>query len=171
MKRNIANVITALRIVFSILLLFCSPLSVEFYVLYIAAGLSDTFDGISARKTKTESEFGARFDTVSDFIFFAVCLVKLIPILAFRVWMYVLIIIVAIIKTISIISGYVMFKRFVVTHTVMNKVTGILLFALPFAVRFVELKYYVIPVFAVAVFAAVQEGHYIRTGKFKTDKF
>ena len=37
MKRNIANLITALRIVFSILLLFCSPLSFEFYVLYIAA--------------------------------------------------------------------------------------------------------------------------------------
>ena len=90
-------------------------------------------------------------------MFFAVCLVKLIPILALKVWMYILIIIVAIIKAISIVSGYVMFKRFVVTHTVMNKVTGILLFALPFAVRFVELKYYVIPVFAVAVIAAVQE--------------
>lgn len=171
MKRNIANIITALRIVFSILLLFCSPLSVEFYVLYIAAGLSDIFDGIAARKTKTESEFGARFDTVSDLMFFSVCLVKLVPILAFKVWMYILIIIVAIIKIISVLSGYVMFKRFVAVHTVMNKVTGILLFALPFAVRFVELKYYVIPAFAVAVFAAVQEGHYIRTGKFKTDKF
>ena len=63
MKRNIANVITALRIVFSILLLFSSPLSVEFYVLYIAAGLSDVFDGIAARITKAESEFGARLDT------------------------------------------------------------------------------------------------------------
>ena len=157
MKRNIANIITALRIVFSILLLFCSPLSVEFYVLYIAAGLSDIFDGIAARKTKTESEFGARFDTVSDLVFFSVCLVKLVPILAFKVWMYILIIIVAIIKIISVLSGYVMFKRFVAVHTVMNKVTGILLFALPFAVRFVELKYYVIPVFAVAVIAAVQE--------------
>ena len=157
MKRNIANVITVLRIVFTILLMFCSPLSVEFYVLYIAAGLSDIFDGIAARKTKTESEFGARFDTTADFMFFAVCLVKLVPVLAFKVWMYILIIIVAIIKAISIVSGYVMFKRFVVTHTVMNKVTGILLFALPFAVRFVELKYYVIPVFAVAVIAAIQE--------------
>ena len=167
MKRNIANMLTALRILFSILLSFCTPLSVEFYVLYIAAGLSDVFDGTVARKTKAESEFGARFDTVSDFILFAVCLIKMIPVLAFKVWMYILIIIVAIIKAISIISGYVMFKRFVAVHTVMNKVTGILLFALPFAVRFVDLKYYVIPVFATAVFAAVQEGHYIRTGKWK----
>ena len=47
----------------------------------------------------------------------------------------------------------------------------LLLFCSPLSVRFVELKYYVIPVFAVDLFAAVQEGHYIRTGKLETDKF
>jgi hypothetical protein len=47
---------------------------------------------------------------------------------------------------------------------------AVLLFAFPFAVRFVELKYYAVPVFAVAAFAAVQEGHYIRTGKCQSDE-
>jgi CDP-diacylglycerol--glycerol-3-phosphate 3-phosphatidyltransferase len=163
MKRNIANLITVLRILFSIMLLFCSAFSVPFYVLYLLAGVTDVFDGIIARKTQTESDFGARLDTVADFIFFAVCLVKLIPALDFKVWMYVFIIVVAMVKAINIISGYAMFKKFIVAHTVMNKVTGALLFAFPFAVHFVELKYYAVPVFAVAVFAAVQEGHYITT--------
>jgi CDP-diacylglycerol--glycerol-3-phosphate 3-phosphatidyltransferase len=169
MKRNVANLITAFRILFSIMLLFCPALSVEFYVLYIAAGITDVLDGAVARKTKTESEFGARLDTASDFVFFAVCLIKLIPVLDFELWMYVSIIVVAVIKTVNIISGYIMFKRIVVAHTVMNKVTGVLMFALPFAVHFVELKYCAVPVFAAALFAAVQEGHYIRTGKWKSD--
>ena len=169
MKRNIANLITALRIVFSIMLLFCPALSVQFYALYLLAGATDISDGIIARKTKTESDFGARLDTAADFVFFAVCLIKLLPVPGFRGWMYVLIIIVAIIKASSIIYGFVKFGRLVAAHTVLNKVTGILLFALPFAVRVVELKYYVIPVFAVALLAAVWEGYYITTGKFKSD--
>ena len=45
----------------------------------------------------------------------------------------------------------------------MNKVTGVLLFILPLTFPIVPLKYLAIPVCAVATFAAVQEGHYIRT--------
>ena len=165
MKKNTANLITAFRIVFSIMLLFCSAFSAQFYALYLLAGATDVFDGIVARKTKTESGFGAKFDTVSDFVFFVICLIKLLPVLDLKVWMYVLTAVIAVIKAANIISACVLYKKFVAAHTVMNKVTGILLFALPIAVRFVELKYYAIPVFAVAVFAAVQEGHYIRTGK------
>ena len=47
----------------------------------------------------------------------------------------------------------------------MNKVTGILLFILPLTLPVVELKYSAPLVCALATFAAIQEGHYIRTGK------
>ena len=47
----------------------------------------------------------------------------------------------------------------------MNKVTGILLFILPLTFSVVPLKYSAIPICAVATFAAVQEGHFIRTGR------
>ena len=126
-------------------------------------------DGIVARKTKTESDFGAKLDTAADFVFFAVCLIKLIPVLNFKIWMYAALIVVAVIKAVNIISGFVMFKKFVAVHTVMNKVTGVLLFALPLATRFVDLKYCAIPVIAAALFAAVQEGHFIRTGRWKEE--
>ena len=49
-------------------------------------------------------------------------------------------------------------------HTVMNKVTGILLFALPLTLTVIDLKYSGAAVSAVATFAAIQEGHLIRTG-------
>jgi CDP-diacylglycerol--glycerol-3-phosphate 3-phosphatidyltransferase len=47
----------------------------------------------------------------------------------------------------------------------MNKVTGVLLFVLPLTFSIVPLKYSAIPVCLVATFAAVQEGHFIRTGR------
>ena len=58
-----ANIITCIRIVISVALLFCPALSSVFYELYIAAGFSDMIDGAVARKTGTVSEFGSRLDT------------------------------------------------------------------------------------------------------------
>ena len=48
-------------------------------------------------------------------------------------------------------------------HSVMNKITGGLLFVLPLTVRVIDLRYSAAIVCAVATFAAMQEGHLIRT--------
>ena len=76
-----ANVITGLRILVSAVLLFCPVFSPIFYVLYLIAGLSDMVDGIIARKTDSVSEFGSRLDGVADFVFVAVCLIKILPVM------------------------------------------------------------------------------------------
>ena len=55
-------------------------------------------------------------------------------------------------------------KRFVVVHTTMNKVTGVLIFMLPLTLTIVPFNYSGIPICSVATFAAIQEGHFIRTG-------
>lgn len=141
-----ANSITGLRIICSILLLFCPALSQSFYALYIVAGFTDMIDG-----------------TVADFIFIVVCLIKLIPVLNIATWIYIWVVIIALVKVGSVISGYVMQKKFVAAHTVMNKVTGGLLFVLPFTVSVVDLRYSAVIICVVATFAAVHEGHYIRT--------
>ena len=137
--------------------------SATFYSLYIAAGFTDIADGWVARRTKTVSEFGSKLDTIADFIFVVVCLFKLIPVLDVPIWLYVWIGIIALIKVINIVSGYVAQKRFVAIHSVMNKVTGILLLVLPLTISFVDLKYSAVVVCIIATFAAVQEGHFIRT--------
>ena len=136
-----------------------------FYSLYIAAGLTDIADGWVARKTNTVSEFGSKLDTIADFIFVVVCLFKLIPVLDVPIWLYSWIGIIALIKIINIVSGYVMQKQFVVIHSMMNKVTGILLFVLPLTISFIDMKYSAAVVGIIATFAAVQEGHFIRTKK------
>ena len=160
-----ANIITVIRILCSIALLFCQFPSAAFYFLYVTAGITDIIDGAVARKTNTISEFGAKLDTTADFVFVVVCMLKLIPILDIPKWLYVWIAVITLVKAINIVSGYVMRKEFITAHTVMNKVTGILLFILPLTLPALELKYTGAAVCTVAAFAAVQEGHYIRTGK------
>ena len=159
-----ANIITGIRIVLSVALLFCPALSPTFYALYIVAGFSDMIDGAVARKTGTVSEFGSKLDTAADFVLVVVCLIKLIPVMHVPTWLCIWIIVIAVIKAINLISGYVMQKKTVVLHTVMNKVTGILLFVLPLTLTAIDLKYSGAVVSVAATFAAIQEGHRIRTG-------
>ena len=162
---TIANVITSIRILCSLTLLFYQALSPQFYMLYIIAGLSDMIDGIVARKTNTVSEFGSKLDTFADFIMMLSCSIKLIPVMEIPNWIYKWIAFIAIIKVINIISGYVKENKFVVVHSVMNKVTGGLLFLFPFSISYIELKYSLIIICIFATFAAIQEGHIIRTTK------
>ena len=147
----------------SIALLFCPVFSPVFYMLYLIADLSDMIDGTIARRTNTVSEFGARFDTAADFVFVGVCLIKLLPVINMPPWLCVWIVIIALIKIINIISGYIVQRKLVEVYSVMNKVTGVLLFILPLTFLIVPLKYLAIPVCAVATLSAVQEGHFIRT--------
>ena len=163
--KTLANDITIFRILCSIAILFCPVFSLAFYVLYITAGISDMVDGWVARRTHTASELGAKLDTIADIVFVIVCLVKLLPVLNIPVWLYVWIGIIALIKVINIISGFIVQKQFVAVHSTMNKVTGLLLFVLPLTFSFIDLKYSATVVCIFATFAAIQEGHFIRTAK------
>ena len=124
-------------------------------------------DGWVARKTNTASEFGAKLDTMADIVFVIVCLFKLLPVMEIPVWFYVWIGVIAVIKIINIVSGYVVQKQFVVIHSVMNKVTGVLLFLLPLTFSFIDLRYITAVVCFIATIAAIQEGYFIRTKRQK----
>lgn len=163
--KHMANIITGCRILGSILLLFFPAFSSWFYILYLLCGFTDMIDGSIARKTNSSSKFGARLDTVADFIFAVVCLIKLLPTIQIPSWLWIWIAVIAAIKIINVVSGFACKQRFVVEHTIMNKVTGLLLFLLPLTLSFIELKYSAIVVCCIATFAALQEGHFIRTGR------
>ena len=159
-----ANIITGFRITASLALLFCPVFSIPFYALYLTAGLSDMVDGMVARRTHTASEFGAKLDTAADFVFVTVCLIRLLPVVEISSWLCVWIGVIAVIKGINVVSGFIIQKRFVAVHTVMNKVTGALLFALPLTVRLIELRVTAMIVCVFATFSAIQEGYLVRTG-------
>ena len=157
-----ANIITGIRIVLSIVLMFCQALSPTFYALYIAAGISDMIDGAVARKTGAVSELGSRLDTIADIVFVAVCLIKLLPVLHIPVWLYIWIAIIAMIKVMNIAVRFFSKKEFISVHSVMNKVTGGMLFVLPLTLAFIDLRYSAAVVCMAATAAAIQEGHLIK---------
>ena len=163
MKKHIANIVTGCRIFGSILLLFFSAFSTEFYITYLLCGFSDMIDGTIARKTNSTSRFGSQLDTMADFIFVVVSLIKLLPAIHIPGWLWIWGGVIAVIKISNIIWGHVSKKQFISLHTIMNKVTGLLLFLLPLTISFVELKYTAIVVCSIATLSAVQEGVYVMT--------
>ena len=165
-----ANIITGIRIVCSIALLFFPVFSPSFYTLYIVAGVSDMIDGTVARKTGTVSEFGSKLDTAADVVLTGVCLLKLLPVLDIPSWLFFWIAVIALIKLGNILFGFVVHRAFAAVHTVMNKVTGILLFLLPLTFPLIDLKYSGAFVSAVATFAAIQEGISIKRKKYQGNK-
>lgn len=160
-----ANAITGVRIVLSVALLFCPALSPAFLVLYLTAGITDMIDGAVARRTGTVSAFGAKLDTIADIIFVAVCLIQLLPVLRVPDWLYIWIAVIAVIKLANIAAGYIRQKAFITVHSIINKVTGGLLFVFPLTLSLIDLKYSAAVVCAVATVAAVYEGYLIQAGR------
>ena len=165
MRTQIANIITGCRIICSILFLFFPVFSLEFYITYLLCGFSDMIDGVVARKTNSNSSFGSKFDTVADLIFMIVVWYKLLPAIHIPQWMWIWIIIIAVVKLSNIIWGLIRRKSLISIHSILNKVTGFVLFLLPLTIHFVELKYSFTTICLIAAFSAIQEGYYIRTGR------
>ena len=161
----LANVITGCRILFSAIIFWVPVFSPVFYGCYLAAGCTDMIDGTIARKLGTESEFGSKFDTIADIVFVVTAAYKMFPVMEIPKGIWIWIGVIALIKIINIISGFVVEKQFVSVHTVANKITGLLVFLLPLTMSVVELRYSALVVCMVATFAAIQEGHIIRIGK------
>ena len=161
MIKHIANAITGCRIIGSVLLLLFPAFSAEFYIIYIICGFSDMIDGPVARRTNSTSEFGAKIDTASDLVFVTAALIKVMPTLDIPLWIWLWFAVIAIIKIGNIIWGFALRKQFIALHTVLNKVTGALMFLLPLTLPLVELRYTSVAVCSVATFAAIQEWIYI----------
>ena len=162
------NILTSIRIVCAAALVACPTFSTWFYAVYLLGGASDVLDGVAARRLKTETPFGAKFDTVADVIFTAVVILKVLRAIDIPLWLLIWIGGIAVIKCFNIIRGFVLHKRFVAEHTVLNKLCGVLLFLIPLCIGWLPrlpLAVMLVLTCGVATVAAVQEGQYIRAGK------
>ena len=122
-------------------------------------------DGTIARKTKAVSELGARLDSVADSAFVAVCFVKILPLMEFPTWLWNWIVIIAIIKIGNVVWGLISNKKLVSIHTILNKVTGFLLFLLPLTFNFIKPVYSSAVVCFLATLSAIIEIFHTRMGK------
>lgn len=134
-RLNAADFITFLRIAGTMFLAALKPLSAGFFLLYALTGLTDVLDGWIARKTNTDSDFGAKLDSAADLLFYAVILFRVFPALwntlPVNIWYAVAGI--GLVRISAYLIGAVKYHRFVSLHTYLNKVTGVAVFLTPFS--------------------------------------
>lgn len=163
--KHIPNILSASRIALCLPLLLVDAMTMPFWVLYVIAGTTDMLDGFLARRWGVESKFGARLDSLADFVFVLAVGYKLFPWLKLPATLWMMTGLIALVKIINAICSYVVKHRIEYLHTKANKVTGFLLFI---GVMTIGQSYFV-PVAwmisCIALFAAIQEGHLIRSNQ------
>lgn len=154
---NIPNTISIIRLILSPCLLLTAPLSLPFFILYSIIGISDVADGFIARKYNLVTNLGAKLDSIADIVFVAVFLIIFIPILKFKIWMWIVCGIVLLLKMTSTIVVFAKYKKIAFLHTIMNKICGIVLFFVPFLLLKIDSETVIISIFAVTLLAATEE--------------
>lgn len=150
------------------MMLFVPAFSGWFRFLYLLGGFTDTIDGTVARKLGMAIEFGAKFDTLADFVFASAAFIKLLPAIQLPEWVLIWTGSLLLLKILNIALGFLKHHRFVPIHSVLNKCCGAVVFFTPLFLGagipecFSELLLFLVCMFASA--GALQEAHYIWTG-------
>ncbi len=133
----IPNILSCSRIVFSVLLLFCTERPVWFIILYCICGITDAADGYLARALNAETELGSKLDSLGDFVFYIAWLYIFYSYIKgenFKVTVA-CIVSVAVIRVANLAITKIKFAQWSMMHTIGNKIAGLALFtALPFYV-------------------------------------
>ncbi len=134
MVRVLPNIISCFRVLGTVALLFTDPLSSYFYVIYTLCGASDVLDGTIARATGNTTELGAKIDSIADILFYAVMLIKILPLLikALPGWIWYIVASVIAVRVMAYVVAAVKYRRFASLHTYLNKLTGALVFTVPY---------------------------------------
>lgn len=167
LRPYIADIITLTRIIGSIDLLSTKVFTKEFFVIYTYCGISDALDGFVARKLKTESKLGSVLDSISDLIFYSMLFYKIWPTLkdVLPAFFFTIIWTIFGIRVSCYAYVYAKEKKFASEHFKLNKITGLMLFVLPYIIKTNFFVYYAAVVCLVAFIAAIYEYRFHLTGK------
>jgi len=146
------------RIILSPFLLFYLNNKVAFLLISFWCGLSDILDGYIARKTKTESEFGARLDSFADLVLFIILIVSVIlkkksEILSFLPH----IASIFLIRMLNLSIVYFKHRQFAILHTSLNKLTGFLAFISFFSILVLNTRVLVYISIFIGYLSAIEE--------------
>lgn len=148
--KSIPNIISASRCAAAIVMLLFSSFSTYFWVMYCWCGFSDMIDGPLARKMNAVSDIGSRIDSLADLVFVICAGIKILPSITLPLWIWIWVLAIGLVKTIGI---WIVSKRkghFLIPHSALNKLTGGLLFFLPFAMLWLDTTIPAVVVCAVA---------------------
>lgn len=117
-------------------------------------------DGTVARMMGTAGERGAKLDTSADMVFTIVCLIKIIPEITLPGWYCIAVIVIAFIKLLPMIRV----RKLVAVHSVLNKITGIMLFVFPLTVELIDVTLSAAVISVIAFAAALNESYSVIHG-------
>ena len=157
----IPNVITSIRIIGAISVIFIEPFTLAFFLVYGICGVTDVLDGFIARHFHLESKIGSVLDSVSDIIFLGVMGFKILPTLLeiLPIWNWVMILIPIGLHLVGYIVCAIKFKKFSALHTYANKIMSAAIFCYPFAfIGFIPAIYetYVGVFGSVAIYSSIE---------------
>lgn len=155
--KNIPNSISILRVLLSVFLLFVKPFSITFWVVYFMCGFSDMIDGYLARKFNLTSQLGEKLDSIADMVLVVVMIVVLVPILSISIGIYIWIAVIGVIRVAALLVGFYKYYAFASLHTYANKVTGLLLFGVPFFLDWININILGVIICTVASLSAIEE--------------
>lgn len=154
------NGLTVSRIIGSIVMCFLSVLSIPFYIVYVYSGFTDFLDGFLARKFNVTSKLGSKLDSIADLTYYTVMMTKIWPYLCSHLYLSTWIIIWSVLGVRILLYLYIQIKyhHLISTHHFLNKLTGAMMFLLPFLVNNKNIfRTYSVIVSLVAVAACVDE--------------
>lgn len=157
--KNLPNLITLTRILSAIALLSANAFSDAFFVFYTYCGISDVLDGALARTLHYADEIGAKLDSIADIVFYAAAAFKIFPALRSELTplIWCIIAAAALLRIISYAAAAIKYRRFASLHTYMNKLTGFLVFTVPYFIFLPFAKPFYLIISMVAAFAAAEE--------------
>lgn len=156
---NLPNALTTMRIIGSVILLFASPFTLPFFIIYTLTGLTDVLDGFTARLTCGETEFGAKLDSAADLVFYGCLMIKILPALlntlSPAIWTVLGIVI--LVRIIIYAMVFIKYRRFASIHSYLNKLTSIMVFLIAYAMVTEYALEYCWAALTVAVLATIEE--------------
>ena len=157
LPRNLANIITGMRIPCSLWMLAYPAFSAPFYLLYLICGVTDMIDGTIARKTNSSSAFGATLDSVADIIFTVAAFAKILPAISPPGWLMIWILIIGVTKVTTFVFVILHSRNTSSCHYPLNKLTGFLLFLMPLSVSLIAPCISSALICSIASLSAIQE--------------
>ena len=138
-SRNIANIISSIRIILAICAFFCASIDAIFLALFTIAQTTDLIDGTIARKLKIQSMLGANLDAAGDFLIcFALWKVVFFSRLLF-VWQWIWYLSAMAMHCVAALIAKLKFRKFYFVHSLSDKLLGASQFVLPYLFFFTQI--------------------------------
>ena len=95
--------------------------SALFWIFYLGSGLTDILDGFLARKLHQESAFGAKLDSIADFVFVGCLTIFAVINMNIPRWLWLCALVIALPRFASYGIGFYKYHAFTALHTWANE--------------------------------------------------